>query len=89
MNRALLIEPDNFNMRYNFVCALSVHLKDKEAALDMLGPVFETITDTFLPYTKADPDLDSLRDDPRYLAMVAEAEARLAGGGDKQVNDPA
>jgi adenylate cyclase len=88
MNRALLIEPDNFNMRYNFVCALSVHLKDKEAALDMLGPVFETITDTFLPYTKADPDLDSLRDDPRYLAMVAAAEARLAGGGDKQVNNP-
>jgi adenylate cyclase len=79
MNRALLIEPDNFNMRYNFVCALSVHLKDKEAALDMLGPVFDTITDTFLPYTKADPDLDLLRNEPRYLAMVAAAEERLAG----------
>ena len=78
MNRALLIDPDNFNMRYNFVCALSVHLKDREAALEMLGPVFEMITDTFLPYAKADPDLDLLRTDPRYLAMVAAAEARLA-----------
>jgi adenylate cyclase len=78
MNRALLIDPDNFNMRYNFVCALSVHLKDKEAALEMLGPVFERITDSFLPYAKADPDLDLLRRDPRYLAMVAAAEARLA-----------
>lgn len=26
MSHALLIDPDNFNMRYNFACALSVHL---------------------------------------------------------------
>ena len=78
MERALLIDPTNFNMRYNFACALCTYLKDKEGALDMLGRVFETITDTFLPYAKADPDLDLLRDDPRYQAMVAAAEARLA-----------
>jgi adenylate cyclase len=78
MTRALLIDPGNFNMRYNFGCALCVFLKDKEAALDMLGPVFETITDTFLPYAKADPDIDILRGEPRYQAMVAQAEARLA-----------
>jgi adenylate cyclase len=76
--RALLIDPYNFNMRYNFVCALSVHLKDKQAALDMLGPVFETITDAFLPYAKVDPDLELLHDDPRYQEMLATAEARLA-----------
>ncbi|MGH8251784.1 MAG: hypothetical protein ACREVI_14005 [Steroidobacteraceae bacterium] len=44
MERALLVDPENFNMRYNFACALSVYLKDKEGALEMLGPVFETIT---------------------------------------------
>ncbi|GAA4868666.1 TIR domain-containing protein [Luteimonas vadosa] len=77
MTRALLIDPGNFNMRYNFGCALCVFLKDKEAALDMLGPVFETITDTFLPYAKADPDIEILRAEPRYQAMVAEAEERL------------
>src|SRR6185437_7222853 len=46
MNHALLIDPDNFNMRYNFACALSVHLKDKEAALEMLGPWSATIPAT-------------------------------------------
>ena len=81
MERALLIDPDNFNMRYNFGCALCIYLKDKDAALTMLGPVFDTVTDTFLPYAKADPDLELLRKEPRYLAMVAAAEKRLAGAG--------
>jgi adenylate cyclase len=78
MERALLIDPSNFNMRYNFACAISVYLKDMEAALDMLGPVFETISDTFLPYAKVDPDLELLRSHPRYQAMLEKAEARLA-----------
>jgi adenylate cyclase len=77
MDRALLIDPDNFNLSYNFACALCVHLQDAEAALEMLRPVFENITGTFLPYAKADPDLALLREDPRYQAMVAAAEARL------------
>ena len=78
MERALLIDPQNSNMRFNFACALCVHLKDKDASLEMLGPVFESITEAFLPYAKADPDLNPLRDDPRYQAMEAAAEARLA-----------
>src|SRR5487761_426033 len=78
MDRALLIDPDNFNMGYNFACGLSVYLKDKDAALKMLEYVFATISDAFLPYAKTDPDFQSLRDDPRYQAMVAAAEGRLA-----------
>jgi hypothetical protein len=66
-------------MRYNFACALSVHLKDTEAALDMLGPAFAVMSRTFLPFAKADPDLALLHDHPRWQAMVAAAEARLAG----------
>jgi adenylate cyclase len=84
MDRALLIDPSNFNMRYNFACAINVYLKDHEAALDMLGPVFETISDTFLPYAKVDPDLEMLRNHPRYLAMLAKAEARLAANARMQ-----
>ncbi|MHB8406051.1 MAG: TIR domain-containing protein [Gammaproteobacteria bacterium] len=78
MDRALLIDPDNFNMGYNFACGLSVYLKDKDAALKMLEYVFATISDAFLPYAKTDPDFQFLRDDPRYKAMVAAAETRLA-----------
>ncbi|MGH8397131.1 MAG: TIR domain-containing protein [Gammaproteobacteria bacterium] len=84
MERALLIDADNFNMRYNFACALSVYLKDKQAALGMLIKIFETVNEAFLPYIKADPDLELLHDDPRYQAMVAAAEARLAAEAGKQ-----
>jgi adenylate cyclase len=82
MNRALLVDPDNFGMRYNFACAISVYLRDKEAALEMLGPLFETISDAFLPYAKADPDFEFLHDDPRFQGMVSAAELRLAATGD-------
>ncbi|HEX5961881.1 MAG TPA: TIR domain-containing protein [Rhodanobacteraceae bacterium] len=77
MNRALLIDPDDWKMRYNFACTLCVYLQDKDAALEMLDPVFATITESFLPYAKVDPDLDALHGDPRYQAMVVAAEARL------------
>ncbi|HKT41631.1 MAG TPA: TIR domain-containing protein [Rhodanobacteraceae bacterium] len=82
MNRTLMIDPNNFNMRYNFACSLCVYLKDKSAALEMLEPLFATITDAFLPYAKADPDLEMLHEDTRWQAMVAAAEARLAAAKD-------
>jgi adenylate cyclase len=82
MNRALLIDPDNMNARYNFACVMASHLKESEAALKLLGPVFETLAIGFLNHAKADPDLDPLRDDPRFKAMVAAAETRLAATND-------
>ncbi|MCU0940875.1 MAG: hypothetical protein MUC86_17615, partial [Burkholderiaceae bacterium] len=77
INRALLIDPDNMNMRYNFACALVV-LGKHEAALEILVPVFETAHIDRLNHAKVDPDLDPIRKDSRFEAMVASAEARLA-----------
>jgi adenylate cyclase len=79
MDRALLIDPDNGLMRYNFACALASLLSDPDGALDMLGPALER-DPGMLQDTRTDPDFDSLRDDPRFQAMIAAAEARLAAG---------
>ena len=69
-------------MRYNFACALSVHLKETDTALDMLEPVLAKFAGSFLHHAKVDPDLDPLREDPRFKAMLAAAEARIARAAD-------
>jgi adenylate cyclase len=78
INRALLIDPDNLHMRYNFACGLASDKKGPEAAIELLGPVFAKISLSLLNHAKVDPDLEPLRDDPRFQAMIAAAEARLA-----------
>jgi adenylate cyclase len=78
IRRALLIDADNQLMRYNFACALSAQLKDIDGALDLLGPYLAQVTRADLDWAKTDPDMDPLREDPRFQAMIAEAEARLA-----------
>src|SRR5438034_3402687 len=77
MGRALLIDPENLAMRYNFACALAIHLKDREPALDMLAQVFEKIGSGRFHHAQVDPDLDPLRDDARFKAMLAAAAKRL------------
>jgi len=82
MSRALLIDPDNTNMRYNFACALTTQLKEVDAAFELLEPLFARISIGLLNHAKADPDLDPLRDDPRFQTLISAAEARLATVGD-------
>ena len=79
IDRACLIDPGNMNMRYNFACALSLQLDDNEAALQLLGDVFPQMSRSFLTHVHADPDLDGLRPDPRFQALLAAARSRLAG----------
>ena len=47
ISRALLIDPDNMNARYNFACALTTRLRDPHAALEMLSPIFERLAAGF------------------------------------------
>jgi adenylate cyclase len=77
INRGLLVDPDNNNMIYNFACTLAAQLKDTDAALDLLDRFMVRATRGMLNHNKIDPDLESVRDHPRYKAMLAAAEARL------------
>jgi adenylate cyclase len=76
--RALLLDPDNLNLRYNLACTLVLELHEFEAALDLLRPAFEKLRIEMVNWAKTDPDLDLIRDHPRFKAMVAAAETRLA-----------
>lgn len=78
IDRALLIDPDNLRMRYNFACGTVIYLHDPERALELLGPVFEGVNASWLAYAGRDPDLEVLRDDPRFIAMVQAAAQRTS-----------
>ena len=82
MERALLIDPDNMLMRYNFGCALSVNLKDVDGAIEMVRPVIEGDVGQLVEAAATDPDLDPIRDDPRFVELLAAAQARLARSAD-------
>jgi len=77
IDRALMIDPDNNTMRYNLACSLATYLCDREAAVEVLETYFERVSTSELKHCEADPDMDPLRDHPRFQEMVATAKARL------------
>ncbi|HEU4810405.1 MAG TPA: TIR domain-containing protein [Sphingomicrobium sp.] len=89
IDRALMIDPENNTMRYNLACSLANYLKDGDAAIELLGPYFERVSVSELKHCGADPDMDPVRDDPRFKAMADAARARLAGAAPAEVEVPA
>src|SRR3982750_1612674 len=76
IDRALLIDPENLNMRYNFACVLATHLEDKEGALKMLETTLSLAGPLQVRVADSDTDFDSIRDDPRFQKMIAAAKKR-------------
>ena len=76
--RALLIDPDNLNMRYNFACFLASYLDDKEGALSMLESIlWQPDAMRQLKFAGTDPDLDSIHGDPRFEKIMRDAKKQL------------
>ena len=64
-------------MRYNLACALTVYLDDSATALDLLEPYFQRVGIQDISHAKVDPDMDKLRDHPRFREMLVQAETRV------------
>ena len=81
IDRALLVDPDNLNMRYNFACVLAL-LGDKEECLKMLQSTIPRVGEAQVRIAEADTDFDAIRDDPRFQRLIADAKKRLG------INEP-
>jgi adenylate cyclase len=77
IHRAMLVDPDNLSMRYNFACALASYLDDKDGALRHLERSLSNAGAFHIMLVQVDPDLDPLREDPRFQSIVARTLERL------------
>jgi adenylate cyclase len=75
--RAMLLDPKNYNLMYNLACSM-IALGEMDEALKLLEPLFTSAQTPSLHWWKIDSDLDPIRSDPRFKAMLEQAEARLA-----------
>lgn len=77
IDRAMLVDPDNHSMRYNFACALASYLDDADGALRHLERSLANAGAFHIMLVQVDPDLDPLREDARFQSIVARTLERL------------
>jgi adenylate cyclase len=80
IERCLLVDPDNLQMRYNLAWGLNKVFGDPEAAIEMLSPVLAHAGANIIRLAANDPNLDNLRDDPRFATMMRSAKERVGLG---------
>ena len=76
MQRALLADPDNLDMQYNVATAFAAYLRDPKAALELLQTVLGRAGWSLIGWAHIDPEVDTLRGDDRFAALLADAKAR-------------
>jgi adenylate cyclase len=84
--RAIRLQPDNYMLRYNVACAYAMELDDPERALDLIEETLRHLGVDHIRHANADPDIESLRDHPRFKQMIAVAKARHKAEGPERAN---
>jgi adenylate cyclase len=64
-------------MRYNFSCILAGYLGETDEALSLLQSTLSIAGEFQVRIAETDPDLDPIRDEPKFKAMLAAAKKRL------------
>jgi adenylate cyclase len=77
VSRAERFDSGNLFMRYNLAFGLATVFDDKNAAIDMIGPVLAKGGPSTIRLAAVDPNLDSLRNEPRFQQMISGAYQRL------------
>ena len=78
VQRALLLDPDNIMVLYNAACSLTFRNLDLEGALDLLEQYFERLESPGnVHHAEIDPDMEPVRGNPRFVAMLSSAKQRL------------
>ena len=78
IERALLIDPENLNIRYFCGCSYAM-AHDLTPAMEMLSSFFDGASLAMISYAEADPDLDNLRAEPEFISMLNRSKERIAG----------
>ncbi len=79
---ALAIGPDDSNLRYNLACAM-IRLGEHDYALELLDEAFEMSRGGLVIWGRKDSDLDPLRENPSFQAVMDRGETLLAARTEK------
>jgi adenylate cyclase len=77
--RALLFDPTNARLHYNLACAMA-RLGDADSAVDLITPWIDKVSIGWLQWMQIDNSLDTIREHPRFAAMMARGGERIAAG---------
>ena len=84
ISRTFIIEPDDAFTHYNLACDFAL-MNELDRSLELLESCAHKISaSVVVNYLKHDSDLAPLRNHPRYQALIACEEARLAAAQAKQ-----
>jgi adenylate cyclase len=80
--RAVLFDPDNPRLAYNTACAMA-GLGDAAMAVELIEPIVDKVSPGWLRWIESDNSLDSIRTDPRFVALTKRMD-KLLGEGEEQ-----